>query len=78
MALTLFTASTSATGAEPWIMDGTPGGTTPLGDLNPGAYGSNPSGYASLRPGAAVFVAAGPEGLWLWATDGTAAGTTRL
>ena len=78
----LFTASDGASGTELWITDGTPGGTTRVKDIRPGASGSLPVG---LAPAAAVFngwlyFAAddGVSGVELWQTDGTEAGTQRV
>jgi ELWxxDGT repeat protein len=72
-------------GEEPWVTDGTPAGTRPLGDLNPGAASSIVGGYPG--PAHEPFFVAGPdgyvyfqattaaEGTELFRSDGTAAGT---
>ena len=79
MALTIFTATTPAAGAEPWITDGTAAGTSPLRDLAAGAGGSNPFGYTLLASGRVVFIASDAGGTpRLHVTDGTAAGTVAL
>ena len=70
-------------GLEPWLTDGTPEGTGPLGDLCPGDCDSRSSrmfGYDyRVFDGHAYFSAFDPEhGRELWVTDGTPAGTHRL
>ncbi len=67
---------TLATGLEPHITNGTPGGTVALGDLNPGPIGSNPRWFVPFN-GRVFFVATDANGTELWSTDGTAAGTQR-
>jgi ELWxxDGT repeat protein len=62
-------------GSELWVTDGTPGGTALFKDINPGAAGSNASGWLAVN-GRAVFVAeTAAAGRELWVSDGTAAGT---
>ena len=70
-------------GVEPWVTDGTPGGTRPLGDLCPGECESRPAGSAGknylISGGFALFSARDSEsGREPWVTDGTPAGTRRL
>jgi ELWxxDGT repeat protein len=62
-------------GVEPWSSDGTPGGTRPILDVNPGPEGSSPSGLVAAD--GRLFFAAddGVHGSELWQSDGTAAGT---
>ena len=83
----VFGAMTSSQGRELWITDGTAIGTTLLLDVAPGA----PSGLSSagsevfrwlrwLATGTRVFFPAadGVHGVELWASDGTAAGTSMV
>lgn len=69
----LLRANDGASGEEPWISDGTPGGTTRVADLYPGMYGSFPTGFIAARHGG-VFSAYSPGGgcCAAWSTDGTA------
>ena len=74
----VFWWATAATGIEPWISDGTAAGTGLLADVEPGPAGS--SGAFPSFPqvdGATVYLRAdtAAEGLEVWSTDGTAAGT---
>ncbi|MEM7201026.1 MAG: ELWxxDGT repeat protein [Planctomycetota bacterium] len=77
-----FTAQDPATGSEPWRTDGTAAGTVMLGDLYPGTRGASVLEFATVGgPGsrAVVFRADdGVNGLELWVTDGTPAGTRLL
>jgi ELWxxDGT repeat protein len=81
----LFAAFETDSGFEPWVSDGTVAGTLSLGDLVPGAVGSDPYGF-TVVPGEsgadpvpfAYFFTRGPEGGELWRTDGTAVGTRRI
>ncbi len=71
----VFANSRPGVGTEPWISDGTPGGTKLLADLEPGGRGSH-----SRRFGVAmgkVFFASTTHGLGEdpWMTDGTTKGT---
>jgi ELWxxDGT repeat protein len=62
-------------GEEPWVTDGTPGGTFMLKDTNPGDDSSNAQEFVSVG-GLVYFNAFDPvHGTELWSTDGTAAGT---
>jgi ELWxxDGT repeat protein len=81
----LFTATDHVHGFEPWVSDGTEAGTHMLGDLRPGGEGS--AGYEPLFTSAVLgkvgavglfWAAEDTNGSELWATDGTAGGTTRL
>ena len=62
-------------GYEPWITDGTTGGTALLADVLPGLSSSAPQSFTEL--GGALFFAAddGTHGVELWRTDGTGGGT---
>jgi ELWxxDGT repeat protein len=73
-----FTAS-QTTGNEAWKTDGTAAGTVPVADLNPGAASSNPMNFYSAL-GKVFFSADGGPGIGrgLWATDGSAVGTSLL
>lgn len=70
-------------GDELWVTDGTRAGTRLLKDINPGDGSSSPHGF-TLYDGRMYFYAndystpnGGPSlGIELWATDGTAGGTT--
>ena len=71
----VFPADDGMTGQEPWVSDGTAAGTVPLGDLQPGALGSEPL-WITTAAGQTFFTADdGVHGRELWATNGTAAGT---
>ncbi|HEY4574830.1 MAG TPA: ELWxxDGT repeat protein, partial [Thermoanaerobaculia bacterium] len=74
----LFTADDGVHGIEPWVSDGTPGGTSLFLDINPGSDSSYPHGF--LRLGSRILFGAGDaaNGSELWSTDGTAAGTALL
>jgi ELWxxDGT repeat protein len=70
--------SGSTRNTEPWISDGTPGGTAQLANLNPGTESSFPEEFTELG-GAAYFAAddgAAAHGAELFRTDGTGPGTT--
>jgi ELWxxDGT repeat protein len=70
--------SGSTRNTEPWISDGTPGGTTQLANLNPGNDSSFPGEFVELG-GALYFDAtdgAAAHGGELFRTDGTGPGTT--
>ena len=81
-----FSAYDDATGRELWKSDGTAAGTTLVKDIYPGAHTGY---YGGLRPSnsypgnltnvnGTLFFAAddGTDGVELWKSDGTAAGTT--
>jgi len=70
----VFFAGQDAAGVEPWISDGTAGGTHILKDINPNGS-SNPSWFENFL-GATLFEVSDPQlGEELWRSDGTAAGT---
>ncbi len=71
----VFAGDDGTVGQEPWVSDGTAAGTVPLGDLLPGAGGSEPRWLTAV--GNRVFFVAddGAHGRELWVTDGTAGGT---
>ncbi len=56
-------------GCEVWVSDGSEAGTLALGEIEPGAFSSNPEGFT--RQGAQLFFAAESEatGRELWAID---------
>lgn len=62
-----FTGYTPETGFEPWITDGTPEGTRPLGDVAPGSESSFPRNFTQV--GGLLFFTAQTEALGheLWA-----------
>lgn len=84
-----FVANDSVHGNELWVSDGTPAGTSIIKDINPGISSSNPQGYnlgngfyiASFNEfnGKLYFRANdGANGVELWTTDGTTAGTAMV
>lgn len=75
----VFAATTSASGPELWISDGTASGTRMIRDINPGATGSDPRELVATGSRFVYFDADdGTSGRELWKTDGTRAGTTRV
>lgn len=71
----LFQADDGASGAEPWMSDGTAAGTVRLKDIRVGSQASYPSGFTGAD-GAIYFAANnGSLGAELWRSDGTEAGT---
>ncbi len=74
-----FAANDGVHGLEPWKSDGTASGTALLRDVLPGPAdsGVERAGFVSVGPHGAVAFAAsnGVNGLELWMTDGTPAGT---
>lgn len=73
----VFSATTSATGREPYVTDGTEAGTVLLRDIAPGANGVGIREAGRVGGGLLFFVAAGAA-TDLWVTDGTPAGTARV
>jgi ELWxxDGT repeat protein len=77
-----FTAYSTANGNELWKSNGTDAGTVMVKDINPGGGDSIPFGQiAQFRPvGHRLYFNAseGTNGLELWRSDGTAAGTVRV
>lgn len=89
MTISLFAADDGIDGIELWKTDGTAVGTVLVKDIDPGADSSNPANTAlnfSQNPfafavlgGAAYFTADdGTDGVQLWRTDGTTAGTVQV
>jgi ELWxxDGT repeat protein len=72
-----FTATTPQRGRELWKTDGTPAGTALVTDLIAGAVGSEPQNLTSCN-GKLFFTADLPEGVKLFVSDGTAAGTAQI
>jgi ELWxxDGT repeat protein len=77
-----FRADSADANVELWITDGTSAGTQMVLDINPGdttaAGNSNPDEFTSFN-GEVFFKARNASnGLELWATDGTAAGTREI
>jgi ELWxxDGT repeat protein len=68
-----FAASDHEHGKEPWITDGTAGGTSLLKDVAPGGDSSSPSQFTPV--GSVVYFAVEQPRRQLWKSDGTAAGT---
>jgi ELWxxDGT repeat protein len=83
-----FRADDGVHGYELWTSDGTEAGTVLVADLLPGAAPGFPlTPVSTLNPyhfglsafgGGVVFLGFGPNGLQLWRSDGTAAGTVPL
>jgi ELWxxDGT repeat protein len=75
-----FSSNDPALGDEPWISDGTPGGTRLLADINPQTSdnGSNPDEFINFNGMLAYVADDGVHGRELWQSDGTAAGTVLL
>jgi len=77
----LFSHSDGTSGRELWTSDGTTAGTVMVADLHAGSGGGlPPNGFLQALPGAgrALFAATdGVNGVEVWRTDGTAAGTVR-
>src|SRR5262249_35621467 len=71
----LLFVGTDRLGIELWITDGTPTGTHPLLDIQPGLGSSNPASL--IAAGSRVFFSAddGTHGRELWESDGTPEGT---
>ncbi len=82
----VFVADDHVHGYEPWISDGTEGGTRMLADACPGECGSAPVIAGALQDRAFFWVSPGRmgagdslvEGYSLWETDGTPSGTRPL
>lgn len=79
----IFFATNTINGIEPWVTDGTPGGTFMLADVNPGAGNGTPSSEQNvhLRFNDKYCFFMGNKsagGKSLWRTDGTVAGTIQL
>ncbi len=74
--LTYFIAFTSATGAEPWVTDGTPAGTHLMRDLTVGTGSSTLTNMFTV--GDRLFFSFNQSGQEFWASDGTAIGTINM
>ncbi len=73
-----FMANDGVYGNELWKSDGTEGGTIRVKDINPGAGGSFPRGFALVN-GTIFFTANdGAHGYELWKSDGTENGTVLI
>ncbi len=85
-----FTATTTDAGSELWVTDGTESGTKIVKDIYPGETGSTPFGLTAFN-GKCLFFALDEDSElspiisseatdehWLWTSDGTEAGTTRI
>lgn len=81
--LAIFGVKTTADGIELWRTDGTASGTYLLKDINPGAADGvyNGTGFFNWIPSLNGWLFAGQsdtDGVELWFTDGTSAGTYRI
>ncbi|MEL6135300.1 MAG: hypothetical protein AAFR59_18235, partial [Bacteroidota bacterium] len=76
LGLVLFSADNGTDGSEPWITDGTPGGTMMLADINPNGA-SNPRNIMSVN-GGFIFVADNGTDARIFFTDGTSTNTLQL
>ncbi|MCP3142547.1 ELWxxDGT repeat protein [Pyxidicoccus xibeiensis] len=70
-----FSADDGSSGREPWVSDGTPGGTFRVADVREGPEGSIPVALTAV--GDRLFFSAndGVAGHELWVSDGTPGGT---
>ncbi|HWM92065.1 MAG TPA: hypothetical protein VN493_14975 [Thermoanaerobaculia bacterium] len=74
----LFALSEAGHGLEPWLSDGTPGGTRRIADICPGPCDSSPV-LLGIYAGRALLLADdGDSGREPWSSNGTAAGTYRV
>jgi len=71
----VFAAADGPGNAEPWVTDGSARGTRRLGELSPGATGSDPADITPTGDGRAVFGARGTAGDEPWVTGGRARNT---
>lgn len=74
----VFTARDDASGNEPWITDGTPGGTTRIADIQAGTGNGTLGNYLEWRGRVWFLGETTTNGREPWSTDGTAAGTSML
>ena len=74
----MFVLSDGTSGREIWVTDGTPGGTSRLADINPGAAGSTPSAWTRVGNKAVFTANNSTHGQELWVSTGTTLGTTLL
>lgn len=77
-----FAHETDAAGFELWSTNGTPLGTAMLKDLDPRVTGGSPESSSPSRfacvDDRVLFFARNADGLGLWRSDGTAAGTLQV
>lgn len=74
----LFSASTTTSGRELWISDGTAAGSHLVADLRPGPASGGPRALAALDGGVVFFADDGLSGDEPWFSDGTPGGTVLL
>jgi ELWxxDGT repeat protein len=72
-----FAANDGVSGTELWSSDGTPGGTTRVGDIAPGVLSSMPSSLTEVD-GVLLFMAYNGTVMSLWRSDGTTANTQEV
>ncbi|MCK5941994.1 MAG: hypothetical protein KAI24_08510 [Planctomycetes bacterium] len=65
----------NGSGSEPWISDGTPGGTSMIHDVNPGPASSGPGAFRRDPTHVYFYANNGAAQTGLWRTDGTSPGT---
>ena len=73
-----FTCSTSASGSELWVTDGTSDGTKLVKDIWAGSSSSNPGTLTPVGSTLMFLASNGENGRELWVSDGTASGTNLL
>jgi ELWxxDGT repeat protein len=83
LGLVVFAGEDDVAGLEPWVTDGTPGGTVRLADINPGIASSTGKNYFAFRftvSGSRIYFPAddGVAGTELWTSDGTPGGTQQV
>jgi len=73
----VFWGSSSTTGYEPWVSDGTSNGTFKLAEINASSAASYNSTYPFISAfnGTAYFFANNGTSIEMWKTDGTSVGT---
>lgn len=74
----IFRADEPIGGAEPWVSDGTTGGTQRLDDLEPNSASSSPAGFTTVNTLTFFSATTSGAGTELWTTTGTLAGTGLL